>query len=57
LRGRSYTKSGAGDAMPEISMSATTLQFSDDQLIRRLIPVIVLIALAVLFGLYAIFGA
>ena len=38
-------------------MSATTIDFTDEQLIRRLIPVIVLIALAVLFGLYAIFGS
>lgn len=43
--------------MPDISMSATTVDFTDEQLIRRLIPVIVLIALAVLFGLYAIFGS
>jgi len=38
-------------------MSATTVHFTDEQLIRRLIPVIVLITLGVLFGLYAIFGS
>jgi hypothetical protein len=40
-----------------IAMSATTVDFTDEQLIRRLIPVIALIVLAVLFGLYAILGA
>jgi hypothetical protein len=40
-----------------IAMPATTVDYTDEQLIRRLIPVIALIVLALLFALYAIFGA
>jgi len=40
-----------------IAMPATTVDVPDEQLIRRLIPVIALIVLAVLFALYAIFGS